>query len=90
MTEEDQAVLRQTLIREVVGLTVMVALLWYLGPGKLWMDGIAHRVHARMHPPPSPIDVEVEQFSRTVTRWDYEQAALKNRQAGRGGPCGCG
>lgn len=90
MTEDDAAVLRQTLIKETVGLAVVAVMLWYFGPGKLWLDGLAHRARTMMGARGSVIDTEVAQFRTTVSRWEHEQAAQKDHRAAPGGGCGCG
>jgi hypothetical protein len=90
MTQEDAAVLRQTLIRECTGLTVMMVLLWYLGPGKDLVHGLVHRARTAMGARASAEDAEVARFNTDVSRWDHEQAAHENHKAGGGKPCGCG
>lgn len=88
MTEEERAILRETLIRETAGLLVMAAVLWYLGPGKLWLSGMRHRTVTWWQARGGPVDVEVAQFRSEVSRWEHEQAAKADRRAGGCGPCG--
>jgi hypothetical protein len=90
MTEDDAAVLRQTLIKETVGLAAIAMILWYFGPGKLWMSGIVHRAKTMMGAQDDVIDTKVVQFRAEVSRWDHEQAAQKDRRSAPGGGCGCG
>lgn len=90
MTDEDMAVLRRALITEGIGLAIMGVILWYLGPGKLWLSGIAHRVKTTRGTRASHIDTQVRQFAGEVSRWDHEQAAQPDQKPGGGGPCGCG
>lgn len=90
MNEDDAAVLRQTLIKESVGLAAMAIILWYFGPGKLWVGGLVHRAKTMMGAQNSAIDTEVAQFRAKVSRWDHEQAAQADRKPGRGSGCGCG
>lgn len=90
MSDEDLQVLKRALITEGIGLAVMAAVLWYLGPGKLWLSGIAHRARTMRGGHASHIDTQVRQFAGEVSRWDHEQAAQQDRKPGRGGPCGCG
>jgi len=90
MTEEDMAVVRRALVTEAIGLAAMGLVLWYMGPGKIWLDGLAHRARARLSARGTAIDAQVEQFRAEVSRWDHEQAAQQDRRPGRGGPCGCG
>lgn len=84
------AVVRRALVTEVIGLAAMGAVLWYMGPGKIWIDGLIHRAHVLMHARGDAIDVQVDQFRAEVSRWDHEQAAQQDRRPGRGGSCGCG
>jgi hypothetical protein len=89
-TEDGRAVLRDALIREGVALLVMAGLLWYLGPGKIWAAGIAHRVRQFRKGRTARIDAEVARFGREVSTWEHEQAKAQDRGAGGGSPCGCG
>jgi len=90
MTDDDLAIVRRALITEVIALAAMGAVLWYMGPGRIWVAGVAHRARSMMGARASAIDVQVDQFRAEVSRWDHEQAARTDRQSGRGGPCGCG
>lgn len=84
------AVVRRALVTEGIGLAVMGLVLWYMGPGKIWVDGLLQQARTRMGARATGIDVQVEQFRAEVSRWDHEQAASADRRPGRGGPCGCG
>lgn len=84
------AVVRRALVTEVIGLAGMCLVLWYLGPGKLWLSGLAHRARSLRGSRDTVIDTQVRQFAGEVSRWDHEQAARANQKPGRGGPCGCG
>lgn len=86
MTDEDLAVLRRALITEGIGLAAMAVVLWYLGPGKLWLSGLAHRARGIRGTRASHIDTEVRQFAGEVSRWDHEQAAQPHQKPGGGGP----
>lgn len=90
MSDEDLAVLKRALITEGIGLTVMGIMLWYLGPGRLWLSGLAHRARTMRGNRASHIDTQVRQFAGEVSRWDHEQAARAHQKPGGGGPCGCG
>lgn len=78
MTEEDAAVLRQTLIRESVGLAALGLMLWYFGPGRTWINGLAHRARTMMGTRQAGIDAEIAWFRAQVSRWDHEQAAQQD------------
>jgi hypothetical protein len=90
MSEEEQALVREMVIREGIALLVMAGVIWYMGPGKIVISGLVHRARVMAGTRSTAIDVEVQQFSSEVSRWEHEQAAKKDRRAGRGGPCGCG
>lgn len=90
MTDDDAAVLRQTLIKESVGLAAIALILWYAGPGQLLIKSWAHRVKTVMGARADHIDNQVVQFRAEVSRWDHEQAAQQDRKPGRRGGCGCG
>lgn len=83
------AVVRRALVTEGIGLAAMAAVLWYMGPGKIWVSGLLHRYRTMAGARGSAIDAQVEQFRAEVSRWDHEQAARPDRNPGRGGPCGC-
>ena len=89
MTEEEQAVLRQTLIKESIGLLAVLAVVWYMGPGRMLIGGLRRRVEIWQEAR-NPDENVIRQFRTEVSNWDHEQAAPKNHQPGRGGPCGCG
>jgi hypothetical protein len=75
MTEEDRAVLHRALISEGIALAALAVMLWYMGPGKIWASGVVHRARTMMGTRNSVIDVQVQQFSAEVSRWEHEQAA---------------
>lgn len=87
--QADTSVLRDAIIREGVGLAVLAAVLWYMGPGKLIIGGLVHRAKTSMGAQNRAIDVQVGQFRAEVSRWDHEQAARKANPPAAGG-CGCG
>lgn len=84
------AVVRRALLAEGIALAAMGVVMWYMGPGRIWVSGLAHRAKAMMGARADAIDVQVSQFRAEVSRWDHEQAAQQDRRPGRGGPCGCG
>ena len=86
---DDAAVLRETLIREAVGLAVMLGVLWYFGPGRIIVSGWRHRAQTWFDARGNAVDAQVAQFRSEVSRWDHEQAAQQNRGTGGAGPCGC-
>lgn len=88
--EQQPSVLRDAVIREAVGLTVLAAVLWYMGPGRLIINGLVHKAKTSMGARATHIDTQVAQFRGEVSRWDHEQASQKARRAGGDGPCGCG
>jgi hypothetical protein len=90
VTEEEQAILRQTLIKESIGLLAVLAVVWYMGPGRILIGGIRRRAEIYMEGRRSDIDIEVAQFGNQVSRWDHEQAAKADRRPGGERPCGCG
>ena len=89
MNDEQPSVLRDAVIREAVGLAVLAAVLWYLGPGRLIVGGLVHRAKTTMGARSTAIDTQVAQFRSEVSRWDHEQAAQASRKPGGDGPCGC-
>lgn len=75
MSEDDGAVLRDAVIREGVALAVLAVVLWYMGPGRVWLGGVRHRaVQVMGGARRSRIDAEVARFAAEVSRWDHEQA----------------
>jgi hypothetical protein len=90
MTEEEKLILKQTLIKESVGLLVLLGFVWYMGPGRILIGGLRRRVEIWQEAGSSAIDVEVQQFGNQVSRWDHEQAANAARKPGGQRGCGCG
>lgn len=90
MTEEDQAAIKGALIREGVGLLVMAGVLWYLGPGRIWVGGVRHRFKTWRLRHSGPIDAAAAEFARDISRWEHEQAAGPDHRPGGSRPCGCG
>lgn len=87
--DDSGAVLRDALIREGVALAVMMAVLWYLGPGKIWLAGIRKQAAARWQRRGAWIDAQAAEFNRQVSRWDHEQSSQADRgPAGGGGSSG--
>lgn len=89
MTEEEQAVLRQTLIKESIGLLAVLAVVWYMGPGRMLIGGLRRRVEIWQEGR-VPDEGVIRQFSREVSNWDHEQAAQKDHRAKPQRDCGGG
>jgi hypothetical protein len=53
----------------------MAAVLWYIGPGRIWAKAAVEHVRARFRARPQAVDVEVAAFRRDLSRWEHEQAA---------------
>ena len=79
MNEEERQLVREVAIREGAALALMAAVLWYVGPGKLWLSGVRHRIGMAASGRSTAIDVKVEQFRAEVSRWEHEQAAQPDR-----------
>ena len=79
MTEDDLAVMRRALISEGIALAAMALVLWYMGPGRILVSGLAHRARMIMAGHGTEIDAKVEQFRAEVSRWEHEQAAHPDR-----------
>lgn len=92
MNDEDDmmTVARRALVTEGIALAAVAAVLWYTGPGKIWIGGLFRRAEIYMESRRSAVDVQVAAFASEVSRWDHEQAAQQDRRPGRRGPCGCG
>jgi hypothetical protein len=88
MSEEDAAVMRQTLIREGVGLLAVLAVVWYMGPGRILIAGLRKRAEILLEHRRTPIDIEVAGFASQVSRWDHEQAAQAHHRPGGQHPGG--
>jgi hypothetical protein len=89
MTEEEQAVLRQTLIKESIGLLAVLAVVWYMGPGRMLIGGLRRRVEIWQEAR-NPDENVIRQFRTEVSNWDHEQAAKKDHRAKPERGCGCG
>jgi hypothetical protein len=89
MTEEDAALLRQALIKEGVGLLAVLAVVWYMGPGRILIGGLRRQAEI-ITERRDPHEGAVGAFRNSVSRWDHEQAAQQDRRAGRARGCGCG
>jgi hypothetical protein len=72
---ETSALLTETLIREGVGLVVMAAVLWYIGPGRVWAWAVVEHVRARFRARAEAAEIEIAGFRRQVSEWEHEQAA---------------
>jgi hypothetical protein len=79
VSDEELSVLRRALISEGIALAAMAIALWYMGPGKIWVDGVRHRCRMMMSTRNTAIDVQVQQFAAEVSRWEHEQAAQPDR-----------
>ena len=90
MSEDEIAELRQVLIREGVGLLVVLAVVWYMGQGRILIGGIRRRAELYREGSRSAVDIEVADFAGKVNRWDHEQAAQAHRRPAKDGGCGCG
>jgi hypothetical protein len=90
MTEDERAVMRETLIKEGVGLLAVLAVVWYMGPGRILIGGLRRRAEIFREGRRSDIDVQVSEFGQKVSRWEHEQAAKAARRAGGERGCGCG
>lgn len=90
MDDDTRDFLRETLIKEAVGLAVLLGVLWVMGPGKVWLEAAAHKVGSLRKG--DPWAGAVRQFAREVSEWDHEQAAQADSKPAprRPGGCGCG
>lgn len=80
---------RDAVIREAVGLAALIIVVWYFGPGRLWLEGIRHRAVSLWKNRDNAVDMEVREFRGQVSRWEHEQAAQTNRRPAGDDPCGC-
>jgi hypothetical protein len=77
VNEQQRDVVTEALIREAIGLGVIIGILWVMGPGKVWLEAIAHR--ARSWRQADPFEGPVRQFAAEISRWDHEQASRPDR-----------
>jgi hypothetical protein len=89
VNEDDAAVMRQTLIKESIGLLAVAVIVWYMGPGRILIGGLRKRAELLLEGRRTAEDIEVAAFAGEVSRWEHEQAASKDRRAGGERPCGC-
>ena len=82
--QTDSEFIKRVMISEGVSMLVMLGMLWYLGPGRVLLAGVAHQVRTRYTRRRNRIDAEVAKFAGDVSRWDHEQAAQKDHPAGGG------
>lgn len=80
--------LARVLISEGASLLVAVGMLWYLGPGRLLINGVVHQLRARLRQRGNYIDREAARFSAEISRYDHEQAARSDHPSAGGG-CNC-
>lgn len=90
MTDDTGAAVKDALIREGVALAVMVVVVWYFGPGRMWLQALRHRAVTLWKTRDNAVDMQVREFRGEVSRWEHEQAAHPDSPAAGGGPCGCG
>ena len=74
MSSEQRQVLAETLVREGVGLLMMAAVLWYLGPGRDWIAMRLGQLDRIRNARQDQIDVEVARFRHDMSEWEHEQA----------------
>lgn len=86
--DSDREFVRRVLISEGASIAVGLLFVWYMGPGRVWLQGIAHQARARIRRRHDHIDSEAARFAGEISRWEHEQAAKSRHPTGRGG-CGC-
>lgn len=90
MSDDERALVRETVIREGAALLMMAGVLWYMGPGKVTVSSWLHRARTMAGARATVIDVQVQEFNAEVSRYEHEQTAKQDPRAGRRGPCrGC-
>jgi hypothetical protein len=63
----------RTAASELVSLAMLGAVVWYLGPGRLWVQCQRARVAARWNARGRAIDLEVADFRRDLYRAEHER-----------------
>ena len=89
-SDDTGAAVKDALIREGVALAVMVVVVWYFGPGRLWLQSLRHRAVALWTTRDNAVDRQVREFRSDVSRWEHEQTAQADRKPAGDDPCGCG
>lgn len=81
---------KDAMIREGVALAAMVIVVWYFGPGRMWLQALRHRAVALWSARDNAVDRQVREFGGQVSRWEHEQAAAQDHGSAGDDPCGCG
>jgi hypothetical protein len=63
----------RTAASEAVSLLMLGAVVWYFGPGRLWVQLQRARVAARWNARGRAIDLEVAEFARDVSRTEHDR-----------------
>jgi hypothetical protein len=74
MDADTQAAVKDAVIREAIGLSALVLIVFALGPGRVLVPAWIARARQLMSPR-DPFEAQVRAFARDISRWDHEQAS---------------